>query len=139
MTMEEMTVATAIATALGAWESCQQTGNIEWEKRWEKRLDALDRILPSGSGLDVGCNVDRDKSTSRQIVLWTSYHHMTEGMYDGWTEHKILAWYDLACGLVVDVRGRDRNGIKDYLADVFGLALTETITWEEIDAEGDPS
>ena len=47
------------------------------------------------------------------------------GMYDGWTEHKIVITPDLLHGFNLSIGGRNRNEIKDYLHEVYSAALAE--------------
>lgn len=94
-------------------------------------------FMPSGSGFDAGTTLDIDASTPSKLVFKTAYHHMNEGgYYDGWTEHRvsILATHD---GFDITVGGRDRNQIKDYVADCFDNALKQTIheEWDNVGKE----
>lgn len=120
-----MQVIQAIATACNALRTCEETGN-DWRHTWDERLTRIERdILPSGSGFDSGCTIDRDSNGAR-VTIKTSFHHMHEsGMYDGWTEHKVIVTPDLGCGFNIRVTGRNRNGIKDYIADAMHDALSE--------------
>jgi len=47
---------------------------------------------------------------------------MTEGAYSGWSEHVITATATFT-GLDIRVSGRDRNGIKEYIAEEFSGCL----------------
>lgn len=82
--------------------------------------------LPSGSGIDCGTKIDLDASNRNKLVLLAAYHHMNEsGMYDGWTEHRIIVVPDLASGFTLNITGRNRNGIKEYLYDTYWPVLNE--------------
>jgi len=123
-----------LAGALTARENCKKADNAEWLDRWESRLEQLDKLLPSGSGFDAGSVVVKGESSSRQIVIATSFHHMDEnGSYDGWTEHRLLVKPDLAFGFTVTVGGRNRNDIKDYIAEAFDSVLRGEINPEELE------
>lgn len=91
------------------------------------RIDVLcANVLPSGSGWDNGTRYDHDRSTPNHLVLYGSWHHMDDnGSYDGWTDHEIHVRPSLAFGFDLRVTGRDRNEIKDYLAEMFDAALRE--------------
>lgn len=81
--------------------------------------------LPRGSGIDLGTTVVGLHKGA--VVFSTSFHHMNEvGFYDGWTEHKITVTPTFD-GMDIRISGKDRNGIKDYLHDVFYHALTVEI------------
>lgn len=119
-----------IANAVVARKNCIASGNYGWLHRWDAQLDRIERNhLPRGSGIDGGTAIDREKSTEHKILLRTSFRHMTEdGMYDGWTDHLIVIEASLLSEFNVrSVSGRDRNDIKDYLAEVFDAALREEI------------
>lgn len=94
-------------------------------QRYEEELERLARdFLPSGSGFNSGSEIDLDASGPRRLTITTGFHHMTEsGFYDGWTYHKAIATpafvsFDLR------ITGRDRNGIKDYIAETMRHALS---------------
>jgi hypothetical protein len=120
-----MKVYQQLASSVQARLNCQVSGNAEW---FDKHGDTIEDIqknrLPSGSGIDNGCQVDLDKSNGDKIVIHLGYHHMNEnGFYDGWTEHTatITPSFD---GIDIKLSGRDRNDINDYLADVLYHSLT---------------
>lgn len=89
--------------------------------------------LPSGSGINVGTDIIGLYKNA--VMLHTSFHHMNEvGYYDGWTEHKITVTPTFN-GMDIRISGKDRNGIKDYLHDVFYHALTVEIpddVWHDV-------
>lgn len=120
------TVINAIASVCSARSRCFESGLQNAFVRWEAYLSAIEReLLPSGSGFDAGTAIDRDASNGGRVVLHTSFHHMDEhGSYCGWTEHKITIKPDLALGFTISVSGKDRNGIKDYIADTFNMCLS---------------
>ncbi len=94
-----------------------------------KRLTIMQDELPSGSGIDCGTEIDLDESSGKKIVLSLSYHHMNDGgMYDGWTDHKVILEPSFS-GYDIRVTGRDRNQIKEYLADTFAHALDTEYYW----------
>ena len=86
---------------------------------WRDLRDAILRDAPSGSGIDCGTKLDAARCTAMKVVLDVAFHHMNEvGMYSGWTEHTVTITPTFG-SIHVSVGGRDRNGIKDYLADVY--------------------
>lgn len=114
----------AIASALIARKNCENTGNAEWLDRWTARLKRYDGLLPSGAGIDNGSVLVKAESGDSVLVIRTSFHHMNEsGMYDGWTEHQVTVRPSLLHGIVITVGGRNRNDIRDYLAETFDQAL----------------
>lgn len=128
------TVVREIASRITAIHNCQKSGNAEWENKHKAFLRYIEKsLLPSGSGIDCGTKIDIERSQPNRIMLHASFHHMNEsGMYDGWTEHDIVVTASLAFGFDVTIRGRDRNGIKDYLSDVYQSDLQREIDTKEI-------
>lgn len=112
----------AIAAALIASRNCEQNGNTDWLIAHKARIDWLvKQYLPSGGGFDAGTKLDLIRSKAGKLVFNTSYHHMNDaGYYDGWTEHAvtIVPTFD-DCINIASITGRDRNSIKEYIADVF--------------------
>jgi len=113
-----------------AIRNCQASGNAEWE---QKHRDEIERIVddgaPSGSGFDSGTTIDLDASTENKLVFTTEYHHMSDaGFYDGWTSHRITVRPSFAFGYRLSISGQNRNGIKEYAAEIFGAFLDADIT-----------
>lgn len=102
---------------------------LDWTRRHKEEAETVARdYLPSGSGFDNGTRIDWEKSNADRLVLLTSFHHMNEsGFYDGWTDHAVTVRASLSLGLLISVSGRDRNGIKDLIADTFAHALRATL------------
>lgn len=119
-----------LASAVQARLNCQahMDTHAEWFARHTERIEQIARdLLPSGSGIDDGTTVDLERSTGERLVLTTAFHHMNDsGMYAGWTDHTVIVRASLVCGITVDVKGRNRNNIKEYLGDTFHEALTQT-------------
>jgi hypothetical protein len=116
----------AVHSAFVARANCEN-GNQEWFARHTERIEQLCKEhAPSGSGFDNGTQFNMDASSADVLVFNTAFHHMSEhGFYDGWTEHAVRVRPDWH-GVRVSVSGRNRNGIKDYIAEVFhGLASVE--------------
>lgn len=126
--MSTQTVARRIATLLQSIENCAKSGNSEWHAKHSVTLVKLVKeSMPSGAGFDAGTRLDNN-STPEKLVFRTSFHHMNEtGMYDGWTEHNVTVRASLVHGLSLSISGRDRNGIKDYIAETFELALSAEV------------
>ena len=118
-----------LAALVEARQNCVKSGNTEWQDRHEARmLKLVNRLMPSGSGFDVGTSFDVGASHPDKLVFMTEYHHMYDnGMYDGWTRHEVIVTPSLAHNYNLRITGRDRNGIKDYIAEVFGYALEQEV------------
>lgn len=114
-----------LANCERAFDNGQEHHRVNRDDAREK-LDQLQSLLPSGGGFDNGTEIDLDKSTPEKIVLNTSFHHMNDaGSYVGWTEHVVTVRPSFVHGLDIHVSGRNRNGIKEYIAETFHFALTQ--------------
>jgi hypothetical protein len=131
--MQPTTLYARIASALEAQANCDKTGNAEWRHLHVQTIVNLVReFMPSGSGFDSGTTLDFATSDKSRLTFATSFHHMHDsGMYDGWTEHGVVITASLAHGIDMRITGRDRNGIKDYIAECFDAALRRVLTDEE--------
>jgi hypothetical protein len=126
------TLITAIAAELSRLHTVENSTRFCDEQKASIRLDAEDRLftyqknhLPSGSGVDRGCKIDLDDSGPEKIVITFGFHHMDEhGSYDGWTDHKAIITPSLHFGFNLRITGKDRNGIKEYLSDLFHRVLS---------------
>ena len=126
------TLAAWIAEASEWVERAENNLNAQWGDIARTRLGQLVNMLPSGSGIDCGTKLVSASAT--KIVLECSFHHMDEhGYYDGWTKHRITVrpTFD---SIDISVSGRNRNDIKEYLHEVYSLALAENIV-ETVDPE----
>lgn len=61
--------------------------------------------------------------TQAIAAMTTAHQNCDSGMYDGWTEHKVTVTPSFS-GFDITVSGRNRNGIKEYIADMFYTALS---------------
>lgn len=118
-------VITELAVLIDARNRSIERNNTEWITKHEDRIHEIEKnYLPHGSGIDSGCTIDLDRSTGEKIIINTSFHHMNDaGMYDGWTDHKVIVTPSLIHGIDIHITGRDRNMIKDYLYQVFDMDL----------------
>lgn len=84
--------------------------------------------MPSGSGFDDGTTFNFDESNENKLVFNTSFHHMNfHGFYVGWTEHKVVVVPDFRFKYMMNITGRNKNDIKDYIGEVFSAALDTVI------------
>lgn len=124
----EKTILAWLASTINALRTCEAKSMSEPAANHREALRRLEKLLPSGSGIDCGTKLDLDKSTDEKIVLSFSFHHMDEsGGYAGWTEHTVTVRPSLVFGFTLKISGRDRNQVKDYLHDVYHCALTEIV------------
>jgi hypothetical protein len=124
-----------LARLVTARLNCIDSGNVGWKLKHQERIESLvRRYMPSGSGFDTGTHLDLGASDGERLVFFTSFHHMNEaGYYDGWTDHAVRVYPDLADGYRLVIGGRDRNGIKEWIVEVFDAALRQEV---EILTEG---
>lgn len=124
----ERSIASAIAEYLSSIANCETASNNTWMTRHEIALDNILKTLPSGSGIDCGTVLDRNQSTLRKLVFNVSFHHMNDvGMYDGWTQHRVVVTPSFIGGFDIRITGRNRNDIKDYLAEIYHTALSQIV------------
>lgn len=114
---------TNFALTLQAYKNCIASNNVEWAEKHKEFLDKECEKLPHGSGLDKGVKFDFEKSDSTKLIFTTSFHHMNDGYYNGWTDHIIkitptFGHFNLAIG------GTDKDQIKEYLFDLFYSVFT---------------
>lgn len=136
----KITLLRAIVSALVARANCERSGNSEWYGKHSARLESLAEFLPSGSGFDSGTEIDVERTSEKgadtireRIFLNTSFHHIDSesGCYDGWTSHRITVRPDLLFGFDLTISGPDRNGIKEYMHEVFAAALSAEVEENE--------
>lgn len=102
--------------------------NISFKDMWAPVLDEVNARLPSGSGSDSGSRFDVDASKPGRLVFKTSFHHMDGyGYYDGWTEHLVIVTPSFEHGFEIRVTGRNKNEIKDYIAEQFQEVLSDYV------------
>ena len=107
----------------------KQQNNTKWSDDAEEVLeDIMRNKLPSGSGIDAGTKLD-DDSTPNRLVFHVPFHHLNDaGYYDGWTQHRVIVTASLSWGINIKVTGKDKNGIKDYLGELFHEVLTQEVS-----------
>lgn len=125
-----------LASLFDAYKRCVDTNNHEWRDQHHATIEWLvDNYMPSGSGIDGGTKFDWDASKPDKLVFTFGYHHMNDGgYYDGWTEHTLAVKPSLQFGITTHISGRDRNGIKECLYEVYGYALEQDV-WQTNDCK----
>lgn len=113
-----------IASTIQARINCLKNDNFEWIEKYSKYLNELADELPSGSGFDDGTAIDWSESTGNKLVFYTSYHHMVDGFYTEWTDHRIIIKPDFINEIDISVSGKNKNDIKSHIYDVFYECLT---------------
>jgi len=120
------TIITELASIIDARARSKSSGNTEWFQRHTDRIaNIASELLPRGSGIDSGTTVDLDRSNAQKVVLLVPFHVMNDaGMYDGWRDFVVIVRPAFG-GHTVTVTGRDYNGLKEYLGDLYYQALLE--------------
>lgn len=99
----------------------------------EEADDLVHEYMPSGSGIDMGTKIVWERTTAKRIVLSAPFHHMDEhGFYDGWTDHNIIITPRFDGDFDLQVTGRNRNQIKEYLGDTFHYALSKSYQFNSL-------
>lgn len=124
-----------ISSLLQAIENCTKSNNTEWQSRHEDTINTLCKeFMPSGCGIDCGTKLDWNKSQPERIVFNVPFHHMDEnGFYDGWTDYTVIVKPSLADGFDLRIKGKDRNCLKDYLAEIYSWHLRQNV-WQDATA-----
>jgi hypothetical protein len=133
--MATVTLANKLAALIAARANCTKAGNTEWHDRHGERIARLVRtLLPSGGGFDCGTKLcEEECRDGERLVFSTEFHHMDDhGGHVGWTQHKVIVRPSLVFGLDIRVSGRDGNGIKDYIAEMFYSALNAELPESEL-------
>lgn len=98
-------------------------------------LDAIEDgdFLPSGSGFDNGCTIDRAEDGTKVVIAF-SYHHLNgDGYYTHWSSHKAVITPSLVVPFgiqITDLAGleiEDTSGDEDYYYDTFFQALDQEV------------
>jgi hypothetical protein len=128
-----------LATLVDAYDRIQKLvltptspdDKAHWVAVRDMHAASIDRLManaPSGSGIDRGTQLILSKSDSERLTFACSFHHMSEwGSYDGWTEHVVTVRASLTSDIRLQISGRDRNEIKDYLHDVYSHWLASEV------------
>lgn len=106
----------------------------EWMPIAQRRLDSLEKILPSGSGI-YNTTIISDKTSYMRIEINFMYQHMDDGYYTGSSGYRTIIKPSLAFGYTLSIFGNNKNQEKDYLSECFCDALdSEVIINEDGDA-----
>lgn len=111
-----------------------QNKHITKEQRdiWkEEAEEIIGDYLPHGSGFDAGCKFDYDRSKPNELLFEFSYHHMEDGYYIGWTNHRLAITPSLANDFDMKITTYAKSELskelrdaakesEDYFYDVFG-------------------
>ena len=117
-----------LARELARYERCSQ-GNPTIAAHIPPRIIALVfEHMPSGAGIDNGTEFSFGLSKPNRLVFTFGYHHMNSmGSYAGWTEHMAVVTPSLEWGYDLRITGKDRNGIKDHLYEIFRAAVNTPV------------
>lgn len=116
-----------IYLTLEALRVSTERNNREWITKHNDTIDLMDKLLPSGSGFDEGCQIVREVVRGKEsFVIKAPYHHMDEnGFYGGWSDYKIRVYPSFIGGFYVRVTGKNYNGAKEYITELFYSVLQE--------------
>jgi len=120
-----------IYRTLQAENNCKIANNSEWQKNHSYHLDELEKLLPSGSGIDSGCKIDRTFKNN-QVKIFCDFHNMDEnGYYCGWSRFIVVCKPEFD-GIDIKITGKDKYFVKDYLYDLFDTVLNEEIEFSPV-------
>lgn len=110
-------------------QAIEGRSDAKWADIMRGKIYNIMKGAPSGSGIDNGTAFIPGECNKKQLVFYVEYHHMDEyGGYDGWSYHRVIVTHDLT-GLNIRITGKNRNGIKDYLSDLYYQWLTKEVNW----------
>lgn len=116
------TIAQRISELKQQIANCIDSGNTTWMAKAELELNQWLQEMPSGSRFDAGTVLE--SASPQELVFNTAFHHMNDnGMYTGWTHHRVIARAVFG-EFTVNVTGREQRGnksnnIKEYIGEVF--------------------
>jgi hypothetical protein len=111
---------TDLARQFDRYLRCCDTGDLTNVNDAETQINKMFELLPSGSGIDNGILFDWLKSKPNRLVFKFSYHHLNSaGSYDGWTHHKLILSPSFTFGCEMNITGKDKGQIKEYLYGLF--------------------
>jgi hypothetical protein len=116
-----------LAGLVDAIEHCVKLGNDEGASKHNVRASRLvSKHMPRGSGFDAGTMLSTDSERDR-LVFDTSFHHMKDGSYTRWTDHRVIVRPSLLFGYTLSITGTNHADIKDYIHESFSDALSKLI------------
>ena len=119
MEMGKQKLVEAIATAVLAHRNCIQSNNEVWMDRWTDRLGELEKLLPSGSGIDSGTKIHYEACSDSQVSLYSHYHVMNgDGFYVGWLSFDVTAKSSFIYGVDIDLKLGAWDGDDDDIEQV---------------------
>jgi len=122
------TLAQQLASRIQAYKNCVKAGNELYRDIHKNKIEELCQLLPNGSGIDSGVELIIRDCDSEKLVFSFGFHHMDEhGGYDGWTQHTLIVTPSFS-GINLKITGKNRNGIKEYLHDLFYHVFTQKLT-----------
>jgi hypothetical protein len=106
----------------------------EFIKARVERIHELEKLLPSGSGIDCGCKIQYNSSNAKKVIIEFDYHNMDEhGGYCGWTHYRLIITPSLVNTFDLHIVGRNKNDIKEYFYDLFSdILLQKYVVYENI-------
>jgi len=117
-----------ISSLIVAIRNCQNSGNSDWEYKHELKINELEKLLPSGSGLDCEVCFSQDDCSENELIILTDFHYMhADGYYDGFIGLKIVISASLS-GLNIDILVMNNGSsaddciiddLLDYLSECF--------------------
>jgi len=125
-----------IPSTINARQNCESSGNSDWYDKHGCLLDHMERnYLPSGSGIDSGCTLIKDRCDV--IVIESSYHVMNDGgYYTHWIDFKVTVRPSLQFNFELTITGafgKDQD-IKDYLYDLFNEVMNQEVLKSDIES-----
>lgn len=92
----------------------------------ESQIEKLQKTLPSGSGINNGCEIDIENSGINKVIIKFTYDFMNErGFYTVRKSYKLILTPDFSTtGFRMKIIGANKDYIKYYFYDLFQFDLT---------------
>ncbi len=102
----------------------------KWITDCEEKLEKLETLLPSGSGIDSGTKINLEDSKPNMIILDSSYHVMADGYYTHWIDFEVIVLPSLSFPFMLDIDAAWDDGnddIQDHLYQTYEMNLSEEL------------
>lgn len=109
--------------------NCNTCVNAQkWLEIHQENIDKIIQMFPKGSGFDCGTEFNQFLSTPEKLIFITEFHHLNEyGFYTGWTRHKITVKPSLQFDFKININGKNKNNIKNYIVECFEQILNTEV------------
>lgn len=128
-----------IANAIQVLNGANDTSYVLAHRMWKGRVETIEGlVLPFGSGMDNGCEIDIENSKPDSIIIDSGFHCMNDdGYYCGWVHARFTFKPSFLYGIVAecevtsdstDDRDRQESACEEMQTRIIH-ALNSEISW----------